>query len=184
MNTKNNKKALSSIQNIKKATCKLLQSVKYEKLTIKGICNEAKINRTTFYAHFDSIESVLYEICEEYIIRAYKIFLNTSVPYQKRIKQTLEVLFENFEFFAYIFENVHNLEIKILKMVEFAYKDEESNLTSEQAKLSLAFIISGFVGVGKIYFNDESYKNKMKPEDFAEVLCGAINQYNPYFTIK
>lgn len=184
MNTKNNNKSKESIKNIQKAVCKLLQIVGHEKLTIKQICDEAKVNRTTFYAHFDTIEDVLYEICEEHIIKAYEIFLNRNIPYQQRIKQTMDVLMENAEFFAYVFEHVHNLEIKILNMVESCCDDANNEQNPEQAKLSLAFIISGFVGVGKIYFTNEKYKNKMTPEQFSEILCGTINQANPYFIIK
>lgn len=182
MNKKSNKRAQDSVQKIKKSTSILIRNIEHKKLTIKDICKEAKINRTTFYAHFDSVEAVLYEICEEYIIRCYKIFLDTKISYRTRIKKTVELIQEDFDFFAYIFNNVHNLELKILEMVENYYTDNDFLAGAEAARLSLAFIISGFVGVGKIYFKSEKYM--MNPEKFADILYNAINMSNPYFIIK
>lgn len=182
MNRKNNKRAQNSIQKIKKSASILIKNINHKKMTIKDICNKAKINRATFYAHFDSIESVLYEICEEYIINCYKIFLDKNLSYKTRIRNAIELIQEDLDFFAYIFDNVHNLELKILEMVENYYTDDDFVSGTKAARLSLAFIISGFVGVGKIYFNSEKYK--MKPEEFADILYSAINVSNPYFTIK
>jgi len=182
MNIKDNKRAQMSVQKIKKATAKLIKNIKEKKITIKDICKEAGINRTTFYAHFDSTESVVYEICEEYIIGCYRIFLDTNTPYRTRIKKTVELIHNDLDFFAYVFENVHNLELKILEMVENYYTDNDFVSGADAAKLSLAFIISGFVGVGKIYFNSKKYH--MNPGEFADILYNAINMSNPYFTIK
>jgi len=182
MNKENNKRAQISVQRIKKSTSKLIKNIEHNKITIKNICREAGINRTTFYAHFDSIESVLYEICEGYVASSYNIFLDTTVSYQTRIKKVIELIQQDLDFFAYIFQNVHNLELKILEMVENNYTDKDFVAGAERAQISLAFIISGFVGVGKIYFNSEKYK--MKPEEFADILYSAINVSNPYFTIK
>ena len=184
MNKKNNIKTKQSIEKIKNVTCEMLESCGIEKLSIKGVCEKAKLNRTTFYAHFDSIEAVLYEICQEYIIKAYEIFLDTKKTYQIRIKQAMELILERYNFFAYVFENVNNLELRILEIVESYYKDQDFLDGAEYAKLSLAFIISGFVGVGKVYFNSKEYREKMTPEEFAEVVSGVVNQSNPYFMIK
>ena len=182
MNKKDNKRSKDSIQRIKKSTIALLKEIGHKKITIKKICSNAGVNRTTFYAHFDSIESVLYEICEEHIVNCYNIFLDIDTPYKNRINKVVKLIQKDIDFFAYVFQNVHNLELKILEMVENHYTDKDYVSGAERAQLSLAFIISGFVGVGKIYFNSEKYK--IKPEDFADILYSAINTSNPYFTIK
>lgn len=182
MNKKDNKRSQDSIQRIKKSTSLLLKEVGHEKITIKNICNNAKINRTTFYAHFDSIESVLYEICEGHIIKCYNIFLDTNTPYKARIKKVIKVIEGDLEFFAYVFKNVHNLELKILEMVENHYTDNDFVSGAGLSKISLAFIISGFVGVGKIYFGNNKYQ--ISPEELANVIYHTINMSNPYFIIK
>lgn len=182
MNTKNNKRSQNSIYKLKKTVCKMLKDIDHEKITIKDLCNAAGVNRTTFYAHFDDIESLLYEICEEYIIGCYEIFLDTSTSYKSRIRKMVEFIQEDFEFFAYIFRNVHNLDVKILEMVSNRYTDADFVSGDIKAKLSLAFIISGFVGVGKTYFITN--QSNMNPEEFADVLFNAVNMSNSYFVIK
>ena len=182
MNKKDNKRAQDSKQRLKRAVCNLLKEVGHEKITIKSLCKEAGVNRTTFYAHFDDIEDLLYEICEEYIVGCFKIFMNTEVSYRIRIKNAVELIRDDMEFFAYVFRNVHNLELKVLNMVEILYTDNDYLAGAEKAKLSLAFIISGFVGVGKIYFSSD--KCKMNPDEFADILYNAINMSNSYFIIK
>jgi len=42
-------------------------------VSISEICNKAKINRNTFYAHFTTPEKVLEEITEDYISEQYKV---------------------------------------------------------------------------------------------------------------
>ena len=42
-------------------------------VSISEICNKAKINRNTFYAHFATPETVLEEITEDYISEEYKV---------------------------------------------------------------------------------------------------------------
>lgn len=182
MNTKNNKRSQYSIKKLKKAITKLLKTEDHDKITIKDLCKEAEINRTTFYAHFDDMESLLYEICEDYIVSCYQIFLNTNIAYKTRIKMMVEFMQEDFEFFAYVFKNVHNLEIKILDMIENLYTDKDFVSGAEKSKLSLAFVISGFVGVGKIYFTSDKYT--INSEEFADILYNVINTSNPYLIIK
>ena len=74
------------------------------------------------------------------------------------------------------------LDVKILEMVSNRYTDRDLVSGDIKAKLSLAFIISGFVGVGKIYFTTN--QSNMNPEEFADVLFNAVNMSNSYFVIK
>lgn len=92
MNKNGNKRAQNSKQRLKRALCNLLKEVGHEKITIKSLCKEAGVNRTTFYAHFDDIEDLLYEICEEYIVGCFKIFINTEISYRTRIKNAVELI--------------------------------------------------------------------------------------------
>lgn len=186
MNIKNNQKSKNSIAKIQNALYNLLSTVGHKKLTIKLVCNEAQINRTTFYAHFDSIEDALYQMCEKHIIDVFKIFLKLDLPYKLRVKESLQIIKNNYSFFEYIFTNVNNLELRVIEMVENSDLYDKSNSNYKNTKLSLAFIISGFVGIGKTYFNDlKSNKTaKISIDDFANLIFNVINQNNPYFTIK
>ncbi|MBQ9790736.1 MAG: TetR/AcrR family transcriptional regulator [Clostridia bacterium] len=187
MNIKNNKKSQISIEKIKKSISYLLKNDGYESLTITNICKNAHINRTTFYAHFDSVNDALYQICEAYIVAIYDIFMNETLPYKARVKKSIEIIKKDLDFFSYIFTNVSNLELKVIEMIENSNNNSlvhHKNL--EKAKLSLAYIISGFVGIAKIYFLDISQNKteKISVDDFADLICNVVNKNNPYFIIK
>ena len=178
MNIKNNKKARDSIKRIQNSLCKLLKDIGHEAITIKKVCEDAKINRTTFYAHFDNIEDALYQTCEEYILSAYNIFLNTNLDYKLRVKQSLSVVKEQLEFFAYAFTHVHNLDQCIIEMVENSCFKHSKEL--QKTQLSLAFIIAGFIGVCKRYFMNNKINRSVDLYDFTDIICNSINLQNPY----
>ena len=98
MNVKNNKKYQQSFEKIKTAICTLLKEDEQKKLSVTQICQKAQINRTTFYAHFDKTEDAIYTICEEYIVKAYKLFLNEKISYTDRIKQMLGIIENKLDF--------------------------------------------------------------------------------------
>ena len=184
MNIKNNKKSQQSKQKIKDALSTLIKDKEYQ-VSVKYLCEVAKINRTTFYSHFDSVEEVLYDMCGSYIKKAYKIFINTNTPYKERIKQSLMFLYQNGDFFYYVFNKLHNIESCIMQILEDEIK-MESPEREKKSKLSLAFIVSGFVGIGKLYFTNfwESQRNKFTLDEVGDILSATINQDNQYLSIK
>lgn len=186
MNIKNNKKSQISKEKIQKTLYKLLKTTPFNEITITYLCKESKINRTTFYAHYDHIEDVVLNICEEHIIKMYSIFLNTNISYKERVKQSLYLIKDNLEFYSYVFTNVHNLELKVIELIEYSCFNKAPLQVYEKAKLSLAFIISGFIGIGKTYFYDlkANKTKKLSLNDFSELITNVINKDNPYFVIE
>ncbi|MBS5285253.1 MAG: TetR/AcrR family transcriptional regulator [Clostridiales bacterium] len=63
MNTKNNQRFQESERKIQKALMDLVKTGDIQCITVQNICNEAEVNRTTFYAHFSDIRE-LTEQCE------------------------------------------------------------------------------------------------------------------------
>lgn len=186
MNIKNNKKAQESKEKIQASLCMLLKEKGHQYLNIKEICQTAGVNRSTFYAHFDSIEDVFYQICEENILKVYTAFLDTSLTYKQRVKKGIEIMKDKLEFFAYIFSNVHNFEMRVIEMIENSWVGIKAQKDYEKAKLSLAFIISGFIGIGKTYFKDylQGKAGKISSEEFAELISNLVNENNPYLIIE
>lgn len=61
----------------------------YEKITVKEIAGRAKINRNTFYLHYETIDDVLKEIQSDYSERYMKIISGYNLIYdQKEIVRT------------------------------------------------------------------------------------------------
>lgn len=184
MNTKNNRKAKLSKEKIQNALLDIIKNKEYQ-ISIKYLCEVAKINRTTFYSHYDSIEDILYEMCGGYITKACDIFLDKTISYQERIKQSLMFLYQNGDFFYYTFNKLHNIEYCIMQMLDNELKIDGAS-DDKKTKLSLSFVVSGFVGIGKLYFTNfwESKTNKFTLDEVADILANTINQENKYFLIK
>lgn len=61
MNKKNNARFMEMDGRIRDVFVRLLETVDFEKVTVKMICEKASVNRSTFYAHFHD----LYELLEQ-----------------------------------------------------------------------------------------------------------------------
>jgi AcrR family transcriptional regulator len=59
MNIPNNARSTASKTSIKEAFVQLLGSKKPDAITVQEICMTAKVNRTTFYAHFSNVRDLL-----------------------------------------------------------------------------------------------------------------------------
>lgn len=62
MNIKNNSRYKASSEKIETAFLNLILNHKYEDITISQVCNQANINRSTFYCHYDDINDLIIKI--------------------------------------------------------------------------------------------------------------------------
>lgn len=62
MNTKNNKKSKDTILKIEDTFISMLSHFDINKITVSALCEEANINRSTFYAHYTDIFHLLNKI--------------------------------------------------------------------------------------------------------------------------
>lgn len=59
MNTKNNQRFRETEINMEHAMLELMKVYDFKKITVKKICEKARVNRSTFYAHFVDIYDML-----------------------------------------------------------------------------------------------------------------------------
>lgn len=62
MNVKNNSRYKMSSEKIETAFLTLILNHKYEDINISQICEQAEINRSTFYCHYDDINDLIIKI--------------------------------------------------------------------------------------------------------------------------
>ena len=62
MNIKNNIRYKMNSEKIETTFLSLILKYRYEDITISQICKQAKINRSTFYAHYDDINDLIIKI--------------------------------------------------------------------------------------------------------------------------
>ena len=65
MNTKNNSRARDTRERLKEALLRLLARRDILDVTVSRLCQEAGVNRSTFYSHYDSIGDLMEELEQE-----------------------------------------------------------------------------------------------------------------------
>lgn len=59
MNTKNNRQFQNSAARMEQAMLELMNTTPFEKITVRLICDNAGVNRSTFYAHYADIYDMI-----------------------------------------------------------------------------------------------------------------------------
>ena len=167
MNVKNNKRARESKGKLCDTLLNIIARVGHKGLSVKDLCKEAKINRTTFYTHYDNIEDVLYQICEEYSLRIYKIFTNDKIEYRQRVGQAIDIVMDKMDFFRYVINNVNALDLRVLEIVERNINKPHTDTT---AKLSLMYRISGIIGILKLFLNNPK-RESFSTDHIIDLVC-------------
>ena len=91
MNIKNNSRYKMSSEKIETAFLTLILNHKYEDISISQICEEAKINRSTFYSHYDDINDLIIKIEASFA-------KSTATIFNYGERQTHEAMIEMFTF--------------------------------------------------------------------------------------
>ncbi|WP_294578075.1 TetR/AcrR family transcriptional regulator [uncultured Thomasclavelia sp.] len=96
MNKKNNQRFRETEIRMESAMLELMKTMEFEKITVKKICEQAQVNRSTFYAHFIDIYDMLdkmekelrKELLESYDTKDNLIFSKSSfINFLKHIKK-------------------------------------------------------------------------------------------------
>ena len=74
MNIKNNLRYKVSSEKIENAFLCLLEKHKYDDITISQICNQANINRSTFYCHYTDINDLILKVEKKFAQETADIF--------------------------------------------------------------------------------------------------------------
>ncbi len=72
------KRVVNTMNSIKKGMIRLLEKNKFEKITIKDICTESGISRTTFYAHYKDKNDFIYSYLTSLLKKGKKKYLKKN----------------------------------------------------------------------------------------------------------
>lgn len=98
MNTKNNQRFRDTEIRMEAAMLDIMKHINFEKITVKKICEKAKVNRSTFYAHFIDIYDMLdkmeielsRDLLNRYSIQSeqknYVFSIKSFIPFLQHIK--------------------------------------------------------------------------------------------------
>lgn len=174
---------------IREAFLKLLAKKVYEKITVQDIADEAFINRNTFYFHYIDKADLLEKLSSECLDEIKKCLVE---------KESSEI---NDEFLYDVIKNIFNTIEKNKDFYRIMMVDSDSaffteRLTAtikahihpyvvspglEEKELLIEYLITGFIGIMRIYLKGDIKISKERLSDF---LFKFLHE-NPYaFLLK
>lgn len=171
---------------LKESFIKLLEKKDISQITIKEICEDADINRATFYAHYSDQYDLLRKIEEELLdnIRAYLEELNEK-------NNTVNPVLLAERIFEYIKENAKicklllsergglNFQKQVMMLVYDTIINEltvGNRITKEDAEYVYSFTITGCVGIVQKWLDEDMKKSaRYMAEMVIKLTMGLIN---------
>ena len=174
------------------ALISLLEKKDIDYITVKEICQQAKVNRSTFYLHYETIDDLLNETLE-YINKKFISYFNEDPKElieniniskkedlifinKKYLKPYLEFIKENKKVFASAFKNPQtmktqekysSLEKHILNPILDKY-----NIPNYKKKYLLRFYINGIMAIIKEWTLNDCKENI---DDIINIIIECVN---------
>ena len=157
---------------LKEALISLMQTTPFDRITVKKLCEEAGINRTTFYLHYTDTEKRLTEIEDDLIGFAISIVNDHIVgnPSSSEIFSLLNFVQANLLTFKTLlsFEGsdsfVQRSADEIVKSIKERFPETVPN---EKKELLMHFALVGALALIHEWVNSDL---RLMPEEMAEIL--------------
>lgn len=144
MNKKANEQYKNNEKTILDVFTRLLEEKDLQKITVKEICEDAHINRSTFYNHFEDVYGVLEKMWEFHRMNMGYLFRNSrSKSRRKNLKQILEYIKDNELFYRVSFHSPIFSEIS--SGFEIVFMSHEISGTCLKEKYEMEFMKQGFL---------------------------------------
>lgn len=170
-----------TIMVIKESFIKLLKQKPIAKITIKEICEDADVNRATFYSHYLDQYDLLHQIEQELIdditryLNSYNLQDGSEAPVEMLVK-ILEYVKDNYELFDLFLNSNGDIQFlqefeKVIDQQQLLPKTVRSSLSDEDAEYLFLFFANGSIGVIQKWL-----KNGMKTssKEMAELILNAV----------
>lgn len=158
---------------IKTTFLKKLEEKDINKITVSEICQDADVNRATFYRYYLDVYDLLDSIETEFVDNLRLIFNEENYTVYSFALKVLNIFLENKQILKVIFKSRSNINF-MQEFLETAYakcqskwKSIDSNLTDEQIELGAIYIFNGSLGIINYWVQNDF---SSKPEDIAEII--------------
>ena len=164
----------------------LLMEKPINKITIKELCTNADINRTTFYAHYSDQYDLLRKIEEETLSWAKEAITNLISKTDKN--ESIKVLAEIFQYFV---DNSKHLKILMSDKGDLDFQQQMFTIIYQQCGIPAAapagdnlnikedyfvFVVNGSVGLLQHWFKNGMPKSA---HEMAEIVYNMAFQASP-----
>lgn len=176
-------------QTIVNAFFELLELYDIQHISIKKICNQAQISRSTFYDHYIDypyfIETLENKVVDKYIecMNVYNYDTNTD----SFIDVLFQVIKENRSLFSFMFDeklngNTKEKFVQRIKDLCFPRWEKESNISKEKLEIIYTYMMNGSLSILALWYNK---KNEIDEREFKELYVNVIKYgvYNYIYTV-
>lgn len=169
---------------LKESFINLLEKKDISQITVKEICEDADINRATFYSHYTDVYDLLKKI-ENELLENVNVYL--SQLYHKEVNETQ--LTE--KIFTYIKENAKLCRLLLSERGDLSFQKkimilvydkiindltDNSNISREDAEYVYSFAIMGCVGIVQKWLDEDMKKSpRFMAEMVLKLTLGLIN---------
>lgn len=162
---------------LKESFIQLLEKKHISQITIKEICEDADINRSTFYAHYNDQYDLLRKIENELLDN-----INNHLAEFDQKDGTLNAVLTVEKIFEYLKENAELCKLLLSERGDFSFQKkimmlvydkiiteltDKNKITKEDAEYVYSFTITGCVGIVQKWLNDNMKKS---PHFMAEMV--------------
>lgn len=115
MNKKNNKQFRNSDIRMKQAMLELMNTIPFDKITVRLICERADVNRSTFYAHYTDIYDMIEQMeanLQKDLMNDYSVFDNVTVFSLESFIPFLKFIRKHMDFYRVALRTRHEFPLK------------------------------------------------------------------------
>ena len=166
---------------IRTALIELMQEKPFSSITIKELCEQADINRTTFYKHYADQNAVLSEIEADLVERTMEYMKDVSrdAATIDFIEAFLKYVRENAVLFRVLFCGGGEHEQQMLSYMQSVLKELRANLpqygTEKQEKYVLNFLMYGSFHVLLTWIENDFDLSEKEAAELIFTMCDSIS---------
>jgi len=179
MKRNENPRVIETKSLLEKGLLRLLEHRSISKVSITALCEEAGVNRTTFYKYYESVEQLYDTIME----RHHEKLVET---YNKSFEKTGNIRSALIAALKYMINNEQETRISLKNTPDGLYTDtkipvskdafrefgRQHNIPEDKVEAVFNYYAAGSFTLVKDWFLQEK---RIKPEDEADVILYAIN---------
>ena len=182
MNITYNQRYQSTEEKIQKALFSLLKIRKYNDISIKEICYEAGINRSSFYSHYYDINDLMIKTEQKLSKEISKIF-NPNLLWDEKIFENLfEFLLKNRDFYKSYLETNEQTFMETNDFTSYITlinkRNRELNFNDNEKIYHMAFFAGGIKAMSKTWLKTGC---KETPAEMAKILTNEYKINSKYF---
>lgn len=179
---KDNQRVMITKLLLKDALLRLLETNHISKISVRELCQEAEINRSTFYRHYETTHDVLLEVTRDFIREFYETpeAKRDIIDVRMLITRMCRFLHQNVETVKIFIRNSSDADFpELFQLVSESFLESRVVLYKGQTvdedtlRLMTAFFSHGMHSLIRQWLMEDIPKT---PEEVADILYGSFNR--------